>query len=241
MLFRYLIIVGLFISAGIKSMTVTSVVSGDWENSSTWSNHQVPTNPDSIIIKHYVTLNQNTTIGSPTVLFVDSTGTICGDYLLETLCGASFINYGHMYLNQIKTRAGLNYNTIECKNAISISGCSGGYFNSIPPKGNVTVWPAVLCKTIDTNWEGGTSIGLMELENSILKIYPNPIISNEPLTVITLSNTTIKITDAMGKELENRDFENKTELFLDNLPAGMYFLELEINGKKQVKKILKSY
>lgn len=240
MFLKYLIIFCVFISLQINAITIKTIATGDWENPAIWSYNQVPTNPDSIIIYHYVTLNQNLTINNPTVLFIDTLGTICGDYLLETLCGASFINYGHMFLGQIKTRAGKNYYYISCKNYMIISGCfsGGGYYYNIPPNGATYVWPPVLCKTQNTNWEGG-QIGLMELENNTLKIYPNPI-TNEPLTIITLSKTKMRLLDIMGKELVGNVFENKTELNLASLPCGVYFLELEIDGKKQIKKILKT-
>lgn len=242
MFLRCIIICCVFISSTVNSVTIKTIAAGDWENPAIWSNSQVPVNPDSIIIYHYVTINQNLVINNPTALFIDSLGTICGDYLLETMCGASFVNYGHMYLNAIKTRNGKNYNVIQCKNYIIISGCSSGGspgFSSYPPNGTVSVWPSVLCKTQNTNWEGGTQIGIMELENNTLKIYPNPI-TTEPLTIITLSKTKMKLTDVTGNEILGNIFENKTELNFESLPCGVYFLELEIDGKKQILKILKS-
>jgi hypothetical protein len=238
---KCLIIILVFVSSLTKAVTITSIIDGNWEDASTWSNHQVPTNPDSIIIQHYVVLNQNRTLSSPTILFITSTGTICGDYLLETLCGVTFINYGHMYLGSIETRSGYNYNLIFSKIYINVYGCSPSVsgFYSYPPNGVVQVWPPVFCKTIDTNWEGGTSIGVMELENNQLKIYPSPL-TNEPLTVITLTDTKIKLLDVMGREIQATRFENKLEIDVSTLPTGIYFLEIEMNGKKQLKKVVKS-
>jgi hypothetical protein len=237
---NYLIIIFVFFTTITKAVTITSIIDGNWEDASTWSNHQVPTNPDSIIIQHYVVLNQNRTLSSPMVLFITATGTICGDFLLETLCGVTFINYGHMYLGSIKTRSGYNFNLIQSKIYIIVYGCSpsASGFISYPPNGVVSVWPPVFCKTIDTNWEGGTSIGLMELKNNQLKIYPLPL-TNEPLTVITLTDTKIKLIDVMGREILATRFENKTEIDVSALPAGIYFIEMEMDGKKQLKKIVK--
>jgi hypothetical protein len=243
MFFRSIIICCILLAPVAKATTIVTIAHGDWEDPSIWSNHLVPSSPDSVIIYHYVVLNQNVILNSPTVLFIDASGTICGEYLLETSCGSSFTNYGHMYLNQIKTRAGTNYNVIECKNYINISGCppsGSGYFNSIPPNGTVKVWPPVLCKTYDTHWEGGTQIGLIELENNTLSIYPNPIHKDESLTIVTLSHSKIRLVDSMGQEIETKLFENKTEINLNSLPKGLYFIEIEINGKKQIKKIVKT-
>ncbi|MES2760928.1 MAG: T9SS type A sorting domain-containing protein [Bacteroidota bacterium] len=236
-----IVILCVFISASLHAFTVKTVAHGDWEDPTAWSNQQVPTNPDSIIVYHYMVIHQNLTINAPTVLFIDPLGTICGDYLLETMCGASFVNYGHLYLGQIKTRAGLNYHYIACKNSLILNGCSagGGYYNNLPPNGSTYVWPPVLCKTQDTNWELGNQIGLIELENYDLKIYPNPIVS-EMLQVVTLSSTRIRLTDVKGKEIKQKTFENRTELDLNTLAPGIYYLELEINGKRCVRKIVKS-
>jgi len=230
----------LLIYGNTQALTVKTLVDGNWEDASTWSNHLVPTSPDSIIVSHYIVINQTLNIYSPTVVFIDSLGTICGEYLMDVKCGSSLINYGHIYLNQLKIRAGLNYNRIECKNSIVVSGClpSGtGYFNTYPP-GVVLVWPPVFCKTIDTNWEGGNT-SLTDFENNTLKIYPNPV-SDETLKIISLGDTKLKLLDVLGNEINAISFDKSTELNFTNLPNGIYFLMLEIKGKKQVTKILKS-
>jgi hypothetical protein len=240
MFLKHVIIVCLLSITFCKATTISSIKNGDWESASTWSNGQVPTSPDSIIVSHYIVVNYSLTIASPTILYITSTGTICGDYLMKTLCEAKFINYGHIYLGSIETRDGSNYNIIQSKNYINIYGCSFATngFNNYPPNGVTLVWPPVFCQTIDTNWEGGTSIGLVELENNQLKIYPSPL-TNEPLTIVSGSSTKIRLLDVIGKELLTKQFENKTEVNLSDLPCGIYFLETEINGRVLKKKIVK--
>lgn len=240
MFFKNLILFFILFTSISNAITVTSIHHGNWEDPSTWNTGLVPTNQDSIIINHYVVIHLNKTISAPTVLFISSTGTICGDYLLETLCGAKFINYGFMFLNQIKTRLGSNYNTIKCKVSMIIYGCSPSTagFSSFPPNGNVTIWPPVLCQTIDTNWEGGTSIGVVELDNNKLSVYPNPI-QNESLKIKTHSLTRLKLTDVCGKEITQSVFENSTELDMKELSTGVYFLKIEFNGRTEIKKIIK--
>lgn len=241
MFYRSLIIISIIICNQLKAVTIKTIAPGNWEDAFVWSNNQVPMSPDSIIVMHYLVLNQNLTINAPTVLYVDSSGTICGEYLLETLCGASMINYGHIYLNQIKTRAGFNYHVIECKNFINISGCppsGSGYFNSVPPNGTVNVWPPVLCKTQDTNWEMGI-IGIAEFETGTLKIFPNPI-NKETLNIYTGYPTVLKISDLLGNNLLTRSFENQTEVRMEFLPNGVYCLEMFIGNQKLIKKIIKT-
>jgi hypothetical protein len=224
-----------------RAVTIKTMVHGDWENPACWSGGLVPTNPDTILVRHYMVLHQDLTINAPTVLFIENTGTICGDYLLETGCGAGFINYGHMYLNRIKTRLGTNYKVIECKTNMVIAGCSSptAGFQSVPPNGSVNVWPPVFCKTADTNWEGGTSTGLPELEYDDLNIYPNPI-SEQDLSIITNLYTSYAVTDVAGRLICSGSFKNRVVIATQGLSAGMYFLKLETVGTRRIEKILKT-
>jgi hypothetical protein len=241
MFLKGFIICSIFISSALNAFTVKTIAHGDWEDPAVWSNNPVPTNPDSVLVYHYMVIHQNLNIQSPTVLFIDSLGTICGDYLLETMCSASFINYGHLFLNRIKTRAGANYHYIACKNSLILTGCSpgGGNYNNYPPNGSTYVWPPVLCKTQDTNWEQGNQIGVIELENNELKIFPNPVV-DAALNIITLSKASVLLTDITGKTIEQQSIENKTMLYMSTLPKGIYFLEIEVDGKRLVRKIIKT-
>ncbi len=240
MFMKYLLIYFFLLTTLVKATTINSIKNGNWEDATTWHTGFVPSHQDTIMINHYVVITQNKIISSPTVLFINTTGTVCGDYLLETLCGAKFINYGFMFLNQIKTRCGDNYNTIKCKTSIVVMGCipsTNGLIN-YPPNGNIAVWPPVFCQTTDTNWEGGTSIGIEELNYYNLTFYPNPI-QNESLKITANGLVKLKLKDVMGKLLQKKVFENNTELDVQELKAGIYFLEIEINNRIVVKKIIK--
>lgn len=240
MFLRFLFLGLILVSVSAKALTVTSIAHGDWENANTWSNHQLPGNPDTILVRHYVTVNQNFSINAPTVLFIEASGTICGNYLMQTICGAGFINYGHIYVNQIKTTSGLNYNLIYCATSIMLTACStSGYFSSMPPNGHVEVWPPVACKTPNTNWEGGTSTGIHELKNTGIALYPNPVIG-QFLTVVSSGQTSFKLTDPLGNLIYNGVFSDASTIDVSSLSTGMYFLELEVNGKRYLQKLVKA-
>ena len=240
MFLRFLFLCLIMVSGVAKALTVTSISHGDWENANTWSTHQVPASPDSIIVRHYITVNQNFSINAPTVLLIDASGTICGNYLMQTFCGASFINYGYIYLNQIKTTSGLNYNLIYCTTSIMLTGCSvSGYFNSMPPNGHVEVWPPVSCKTPNTNWEGGTSTTIEELQNAGIAVYPNPI-NGQVFTLVSPAQSSFKLTDLMGNLIYKGVFRDTSVIDASLLSTGIYILDLEINGKRYLQKLLKS-
>lgn len=240
MLWR-IILLCVFIHTQTLAFTVKTIKDGNWEDASAWSNNAVPTSPDSIIVSHYIIINQNLIIQANCILLVDSTGTICGDYQLRTICADAY-NYGHIYLNSLKISAHFyNYNILQCKTSIILTACSAtqsGSFHNMPPYGATSVWPPVLCKTIDTNWEGGNT-SLEEFEINGLKVYPNPV-TNETLTIETTNATTLNVYDFLGKPLQSISVKGTSILNLNGLSPGVYLIEIELEGKKVIKKILKS-
>lgn len=222
-----------------KALTVKTLAHGNWENPACWSHAQVPANPDTIIVDHFMVLNQNLTISAPTVLLVNSTGTICGLYVFKNLCGSTFINYGGIHVNIIETISGLNYNTVEYGTYMMVSGCgpAGGSFSNMPPNGLVRSWITIRCTNPD--WEGGTATSSAEMENEELRVYPNPLSRQEDLSIITDHYTAYSLTDVSGHLLCSGSFKDRVSIKTYGLPAGIYFLKLEMNGKTHREKILK--
>ncbi len=223
-------------SFSAEASNVRTVSGGDWENPNVWSGNQIPINPDTLFIAHYITVNQNFSINAPTVLFVEAGGTICGEYLMETLCGTYFINYGQVYLNQLKVKSGTNYNVIKCKTAVILSGCPTGSFYSLPPNGQIDVWPPVLCKTPATNY---LIAGVVTLQNNLLTVFPNPVTTNDHISLRGDGQFEVTLKDVFGTCLTSLNFRDTTLIETYNLPAGIYFLEIKQNGRVQISKIVK--
>ncbi|MDF2449108.1 MAG: Secretion system C-terminal sorting domain [Bacteroidota bacterium] len=119
-------------------------------------------------------------------------------------------------------------------------GCApsgSGYFNSVPPNGTVKVWPPVYCKTNDTNWESGI-IGLNELQNKNVSMYPNPVTSGL-LQIRTGTNTEANIFSVSGDRILTQQFEQETEISLEFLSSGVYTLELMTDQNVWRKKFIK--
>ncbi len=83
-------------------------------------------------------------------------------------------------------------------------------------------------------------------KDQLLQNYPNPCsyMTNIPYQVKTAGQVTITLLDGNGKNIKTlvngnlKPGEYKTELYAYSLPQGTYFCELNVNGNRDVKKIL---
>lgn len=83
------------------------------------------------------------------------------------------------------------------------------------------------------------SAGLMDNNTVNLSVYPNP--NNGVFSVSTSAsgNNDYFISDATGRVIQNGQFQNKIEISLDNLPTGVYFLNVKNQtGNTMVEKIV---
>ncbi|SRX72375.1 T9SS type A sorting domain-containing protein [Aequorivita antarctica] len=98
------------------------------------------------------------------------------------------------------------------------------------------------CKDDWSSYSEDCSLGLTDLESTIINLYPNP---TRNIIFLNSKNTTenlkVKIFNLEGKLLSNQNIAFK-EVFIDvsNLSSGMYFLNIEDeNGNTAIKKFLK--
>jgi hypothetical protein len=89
-----------------------------------------------------------------------------------------------------------------------------------------------------------THVGVEELTLELLEIYPNPTtgILNVNYKLEEEGSTTIKVINMTGVELYNIEYENvstvKEVLQLTELSAGVYFIQIEADGRKLYRRIL---
>ncbi|PBQ31750.1 hypothetical protein CNR22_08195 [Sphingobacteriaceae bacterium] len=231
----------LFLTTLAQATKVISAADSDWENPSTWLGNKVPFKPDTILIKHYVTLNTDLIIEAPTVLIIEKGATVCGNYLMDVKCGATLFNYGNLYLNTATIRNGYNYNEFYTKNLITILGCSpaaAGLAN-IAPDGHMKVWPPVLCKTDGTNWQPkATGIAATTSEAFFVNISPNPLNSGY-LTVGTKGDFEITVYDTKGSLYYRGNAIDQTFVDVHDYANGFYFVAITFSDNKKVfRKVL---
>ena len=86
---KILLIVFLFLSFNSLSTTYSSIASGDWSNSATWSDSNIPpttfTNNDTVNINtgHTVTLTSSVTINNNCTFNIDGDLTITGNFIVN--------------------------------------------------------------------------------------------------------------------------------------------------------------
>jgi hypothetical protein len=79
-----------------------------------------------------------------------------------------------------------------------------------------------------------------ELQDIEVKLFPNPTSDRITIQSDNFKNTTLQITDVLGKQILQQNI-NKSETILDlsNYSSGQYFLQLERDSKRVVYKIMK--
>jgi hypothetical protein len=89
------------------------------------------------------------------------------------------------------------------------------------------------------------SVSLTQVDDRF-QLFPNPTSLNATvaLTIQEASSVELSITDMSGKVMNQRDYGQISGSYTIDLPtadfpAGIYLVELTINGEKQVKRLVK--
>lgn len=240
------------LSFGMKGLTVKSITQGAWTNPQIWSNGLVPSAPDTILLKHYITFSNNLIISSPTILFIESTGTLCGNFKLEIGCGATWYNYGAVYLNGFLIRGvAYNYCSLKSTSSGTLVGCpgsnNGGFMGNYPPNGSTSVGFSGPCPGWDEtgNSQGGCNAVALQEQFSELKllIFPNPFTDKVTVEFSEARECvwTIKTSEGILINDSGKCFFKKKELDLSILRPGLYFIQIKTQENTFIKKLIKNY
>ncbi|WP_317899620.1 T9SS type A sorting domain-containing protein [Aurantibacillus circumpalustris] len=235
------------ITSNLFASKVISISDDDWRNALSWNNNAVPENPDTIVIRHYITFSENLTLKAPTVLIIEDGGTLCGDYLMTVLCGAKVLNHGHWYVNELKIKSSgnFNYNYFYFKTSWVISDCETGqssgeppsFYNS-PPKGHINTWAPTLCKTAETNWLK-ESTGIPTNGNAqefFVSISPNPLNSGY-LNVWAKGSFELKLFDTQGALIYSEEGTDHSLVDMRDYVNGFYFVAIVYKNKMVYRKL----
>lgn len=233
----------------MEGLTVKSVAQGAWANPQTWSTGLVPAAPDTIVVKHYITFSNDLIINSPTILFIESMGTLCGNFKLNITCGAKWYNYGAVYLNGYICRGlAYNYCSIQSSSGGTVTGCpggGGGFMGNYPPNGSIQGFSGS-CPGWDetgTSQGGCAAVGLRQqfFEQKIL-IFPNPVTDKLSLEFSEAREVVYTILTSEGAVINESKklFFQKKEIDLSFLSPGFYFIRIKTQNNVFMKKLLKN-
>jgi hypothetical protein len=85
-------------------------------------------------------------------------------------------------------------------------------------------------------------VGINEKPGSRLSIYPNPATDNITIELtVPVKESSLVIVDTQGQEFISRQITGpRTQLYISNLPGGVYFVRLTNDGTVEVGKIIKN-
>jgi hypothetical protein len=241
---RKIVFLSFITFTALSNAFATKVVSAgdnEWDQPSSWNTNAIPNKPDTIVIRHYITFGRDLIISAPTVLIIEETGTLCGDYLLDVACGAKVLNYGHLYTNTAKIRDGYNYNEFFSKSTVTILGCTPAAdgFHNVPPNGHINVWPPVLCKTSGTNWPKATTNipGNGPADELTVSISPNPL-NNGSLKIAARGDFEVNLYDTRGALIYTGKASDQVIVDMRDFSNGFYFAAITYKNKQFFRKVL---
>ena len=174
---------------------------------------------------------------------------------MNALSALEVINCTHNQIEQLNFSNNSNLTSVTCNNNSKLVGIdlSNGN-NAAITFFNALNCPNLYCVKVDNaayssaNWtnidsgatfsENCSTLDIVDLTlDKKINIYPNPVKSNLMFKVhesITISS--ISIYDALGKEvLSSRNF---SEVNVENLKSGLYFVNIKVDNNSVVKKLI---
>lgn len=91
------------------------------------------------------------------------------------------------------------------------------------------------CSTAKIYYTIITSID--EIENSLIRFYPNPAKDVLNISVALASEMNVRIFNTLGNEVYSNSFMNSIAIDLNTINSGIYFVEIETEEKKSVRKL----
>jgi len=238
-------VLSLFFAFDAKADQIYSVQNGPWNYHSTWSNHTIPADTDSVVIDHYVLFTDTIKVAQLGDLLIDSCGTLCGDHVLH----GHFTNYGIMYIGSFEiTDTSFTHGIIISNNNTS-SFVTSGYLRV--EGGSISIGPNIPPCEIPSRSVGACArVSSVEDESyspPSFNIYPNPTDNNffiENAEGTFAVPDEIKIYDLQSRLIyakRNTENLNKEEIDISNLDAGVYVISIEDKFQQKFyrKKIIK--
>ena len=208
------------VTVGNHPNIIYSLCNGNWSDPSTWSTSSVPLSTDTIIIKNYISLDQNLIMSAPSLIFIDSSATLCGNYELTV---TKLIAFDSLQVGKLDI-IGSAITTAYVGSATSIS-VTGSWTHSSSCTG---------CPFTCTSYSCLTGINKETIHPNSININPNPFNSSTTIQIQTeIKNSSLTICNVFGQTVQRINVNSdKIILDRDNLPSGIYFVSLTQDNKR---------
>ncbi len=196
---------------------------GKWSDPFTWNNNIVPSPYDSVLIYHNIILDTSITMALSVPIYVDQSGSICGHNTITSrfiVFGSLNADYITIYGKECSYGDTIRFNG---QNGLSI----GGVCTEL-------MWPTQMyfdCNPPNSCYTNATQF---TYDDTYL-IYPNPFndyttlfldhLSDEKLTIIVFD---------LNKRIVRKIYNYRTNNVIierENLPSGMYFIQIQTDEK----------
>jgi hypothetical protein len=157
------------------------------------------------------------------------------DLTVTGLPSVNIINNG----STLTASSGATYQWLNCNGTVAISGATGQTF---APTSNgsysVVVTNAAGCSDTAA-CVVVTGLGLKELDSQSVQVFPNPT-ENQVTITMTFAKANLVITDVQGKTQYTGEISNGQLINLAQYEDGVYFLSIETEAGKVLKRIVKN-
>lgn len=233
MLNKYCLLIVLFtVYLNSFSKTYTTKRSGPYTDSFTWQNNKGPSlnSHDTLLIQHYVELNNNLVFQSGAFVKIDSSGRLCGHYTTTVESNAYLLCFGVLQLDSLQVFGGL----------VDIKGKGKGVFTvsvilrilgakmTTSDRATFAVGPWFVCQ----NPQRDSKVNPLST-SSLFSIAPNP---SSDITNFnfdkSLLNQELCIRDINGRIIYQMNIlSEKIKLDLYDWENGVYLVQVVSNAR----------
>lgn len=139
---KYLLVLLLLLAvrSNLCALVCKTIEDGNWSDTSSWYNGDMPSSTDSIYINHNIYLDQDIDLFAGAYLRIDSAITLCGFHDLYFECGAHLYNYGTMKIRKMEWSGLVNEGKIHIQDKMIQKGCDTTYYS-----GTITIGIPFAC------------------------------------------------------------------------------------------------
>ena len=173
--------------------------------------------------------------------------------LTKLICSSNQITELNLSQNTALMYIACDSNRLSCLNAKNINDTNLIFFNTVSNldlhciEVNNTTYSAVNWTNVDAQVSFSTNctntcstVGIDELSSSSINIFPNPTSGQINISLEEAKTGVLSIRNYLGQLVMKQEFKNTQEFNISlDVPSGIYFLQLEIDGELITKKVVK--